>query len=203
MLPPAVIVIHLHNLLCKYLFLQGKTYQSNPSLYYFTVGGSCDCWCNVTLDDQCGDASSLCRYDILNNMQYANSTTMDGKRVNLFVFDDMLGPIDMAQNGMYVVDNSSTPVLRWERLTPFGTFEGNITQTYGGYTVGHSPDDSWTKSYVIHLLFFARPECRAERSPNQRCLNVLIVCFLLLLLFLLSFCTLQQGAQRAVLPNVR
>jgi hypothetical protein len=124
----------------------GKTYGSPASIYYFFVGSSaCDCQCPVTLDQQCGDASSLCRYDLMNNLTYANSTTIYGKPVDLFTVDDYLGPIDMAQNAIYVLQNSNQPVYRWQRLTPFGTYQGNITQSYGNWQAGHSADQSWTK----------------------------------------------------------
>jgi hypothetical protein len=124
----------------------GKTYNQGPAYYYFQIGDTqCDYFCPVTVEDQCADATSLCRFDILNNATYANSTTVFGLPTNLFTFDDYLGPIDMAQNAMWVLQGAAVPVYRWQRLTPFGTYEGNITQTYGGFQAGHSPDQSWTK----------------------------------------------------------
>jgi hypothetical protein len=101
--------------------------------------------CPLDVTDMCNEAESFCQYDLLHNATYANSTTIDGVPVDLFAWDDYLVIEDMAQNALYMVHNAPVPVQRWQRLTPFGKYVGNITQSYGGFTAGLPTSDAWTK----------------------------------------------------------
>lgn len=101
--------------------------------------------CPLDVTDMCNEAESFCQYDLLHNATYANSTTIGGVPVDLFAWDDYLVIEDMAQNALYMVHNAPVPVQRWQRLTPFGKYVGNITQSYGGFTAGLPSSDAWTK----------------------------------------------------------
>jgi hypothetical protein len=110
----------------------GKTYGSPPAIYYFNAGYSCDYWCPIQSADQCGDASSLCRYDMLNgNITFVKEDVINGTAVQLFSFNDYLGPIVMAENLFWIVKDAPvpTPFFRSQTLTPFGQYEGIINQT--------------------------------------------------------------------------
>jgi hypothetical protein len=99
----------------------------------------------LDVTDMCNEAESFCQYDLLHNATYANSTTIGGVPVDLFTWDDYLVIEDMAQNALYMVHNAPVPVQRWQRLTPFGKYVGNITQSYGGFSAGLPASDAWTK----------------------------------------------------------
>jgi hypothetical protein len=143
----------------------GKTYGT-PAIYYFTYGGTaCECQCPVTIDNQCNDDTSFCRYDMLHSMKYANTTSMFGKLVDLFTFDDYQGSTLTAQNALYVLQNSNVPVYRLQRMFSGGTYQGNVTQIYSKWKAGHSIDQTWT-----HMVPGAASQC--ELCVDGRCNQV-------------------------------
>jgi hypothetical protein len=104
-------------------------------------GYQCEYFCPLSTDDMCNEAESLCQYDLVHNATFANSTVMDGNPVDLYTWTDYLAGIAMAENALYAIHNVAVPYYRWQRLTPFGTYQGNITQMYGGFQAGLPTDE--------------------------------------------------------------
>lgn len=67
---------------------------------------------------------------------YTGSTSFNGQSVNVFAWNEDLGPIVMNSLILYTVPNQAVPVFQARKLTPFGNFIGWINTTWTNFTAG-------------------------------------------------------------------
>jgi hypothetical protein len=79
----------------------------------------------------------LCQYDYIESAKFLRTNTINGTLVNVFQWQDKLGPISMNTLQLSVTaDGTNLPVFMHRDVHPFGKEPGFINTTYSGFLAG-------------------------------------------------------------------
>lgn len=130
----------------QYVYRFNDTESGPGGKVYFIYGkgpfgNTCAYWCDLQGTLQCNLQESLCTYDYINSAKYNSSATLNGTRVDVFTWEEKLGPISMNSLSLYVQSNHTVPVYQHRDVHPFQKEEGYIDTNFTSFVIG-TPDPS-------------------------------------------------------------
>ena len=130
-------------------------------------GNTCQYTCTIETDTPCEsqlDGNALCGFDYENKAKYVGDEAIGEHATHHFKYQDMLGPISMAQHDIYIDTNNSNVVRFVADFHPFEKEVGTITSDYTDFSTDVPSEDLFAVQNVKYCQEGDEDQCQDVTS---------------------------------------